>query len=299
MKDPQGAYQSPFKSLYDKLQDIICCSTLPNNYKRLDSTLERKMVEMKRNPSRNNNFKSFDSIIMKFPQFREGLKEIRNIFEQYDEDVNGTIDNEELKKCLHAFEFSISDEEIGDLVAYCDIDDKEGIQLKEFIVVVFLIYLLTDAPASPNTKLKMCSPQIETTLNAIIEVFLFIDKNGVGKLKKKDVVKALNEASPKEKSPSHITHNRFSYEPFFFFDNFNILRSSWFITGKRCVWLLTVALLLMQKKWTGIRTGRLASRNSCSRLSVGSGLSVTMKIMKSSFYMTEAGDMFETRLKVM
>ncbi|XP_042059891.1 probable calcium-binding protein CML22 isoform X2 [Salvia splendens] len=291
MKDPQGAYQSPFKSLYDKLQDIICCSTLPNNYKRLDSTLERKMVEMKRNPSRNNNFKSFDSIIMKFPQFREGLKEIRNIFEQYDEDVNGTIDNEELKKCLHAFEFSISDEEIGDLVAYCDIDDKEGIQLKEFIVVVFLIYLLTDAPASPNT--------IETTLNAIIEVFLFIDKNGVGKLKKKDVVKALNEASPKEKSPSHITHNRFSYEPFFFFDNFNILRSSWFITGKRCVWLLTVALLLMQKKWTGIRTGRLASRNSCSRLSVGSGLSVTMKIMKSSFYMTEAGDMFETRLKVM
>ncbi|XP_042059892.1 probable calcium-binding protein CML22 isoform X3 [Salvia splendens] len=209
MKDPQGAYQSPFKSLYDKLQDIICCSTLPNNYKRLDSTLERKMVEMKRNPSRNNNFKSFDSIIMKFPQFREGLKEIRNIFEQYDEDVNGTIDNEELKKCLHAFEFSISDEEIGDLVAYCDIDDKEGIQLKEFIVVVFLIYLLTDAPASPNTKLKMCSPQIETTLNAIIEVFLFIDKNGVGKLKKKDVVKALNEASPKEKSPSHITHNRF------------------------------------------------------------------------------------------
>ena len=42
-------------------------------------------MEMKRNPSRNNNFKSFDSIIMKFPQFREGLKEIRNIFEQYGE----------------------------------------------------------------------------------------------------------------------------------------------------------------------------------------------------------------------
>lgn len=80
-------------------------------------------------------------------------------------------------------------------------------------------------------KLKMCSPQIETTLNAIIEVFLFLDKNGVGKLKKKDVVKALNEASPKEKSPSHITHNRFSYEPSIFFDNFNILRSSWFITS--------------------------------------------------------------------
>lgn len=61
----------------------------------------------------------------------------------------------------------------------------------------------------------MCSPQIEATFNTIIEVFLFLDKNGVGKLKKKDVVKALNEASPREKSPSHITRSRFSYEPSF------------------------------------------------------------------------------------
>lgn len=71
------------KSLYDKLQDILCCHTLPNNYKRLDATLEKKMMEIKRNPSRNINFRSIDSIIMKFPQFREGLKEIREIFEQY------------------------------------------------------------------------------------------------------------------------------------------------------------------------------------------------------------------------
>lgn len=68
-----------------------------------------------------------------------------------DEDLNGTMDNEELKKCLQASEFSISDEEIGDLISYCDIDEKKGIQLKEFIVLVFLIYLLSEAPASPNT----------------------------------------------------------------------------------------------------------------------------------------------------
>lgn len=61
----------------------------------------------------------------------------------------------------------------------------------------------------------MFSPQIEAIFTMITEVFLFLDKNGVGKLKKKDVVKALNEASPKEKSPSHITRSRFSYEPSF------------------------------------------------------------------------------------
>lgn len=66
-----------------------------------------------------------------------------------DEDLNGTIDNEELKKCLRAFEFDISDEEIDDLLGYCDIE-KEGIQFKEFIVFLCLVYLLTDAPNSPN-----------------------------------------------------------------------------------------------------------------------------------------------------
>ncbi|KAI3459653.1 hypothetical protein Pfo_016316 [Paulownia fortunei] len=211
MKDSQGTSQSSLmhKSLYDKVQDIFCCHILPNIYKRLDTKLERKMMEIKRNASGHSNFKSIDSIIMKFPQLREGLKEIRDVFEQYDEDSNGTIDNEELKKCLHTLEFSVRDEEIDDLFHYCDMDESEGIQFNEFIVLLCLIYLLTDYSTSSHATLKMCSPQIEATFNTIIEVFLFLDKNGDGKLKRKDVVKALNEASPREKSPSHITWTRF------------------------------------------------------------------------------------------
>ena len=58
--------------------------------------------------------------------------------------------------------------------------------------------------------LKMDSPQLEATFDAIVEAFLFLDKNGVGKLNKKDMIKALNEASPWERSPARVTRTRFS-----------------------------------------------------------------------------------------
>ena len=54
------------------------------------------------------------------------------------------------------------------------------------------------------------SPQLQATFNIIIEAFLFLDKKGKGKLNRKDVVQALNEASSLERSPSHVTHTRFS-----------------------------------------------------------------------------------------
>lgn len=57
---------------------------------------------------------------------------------------------------------------------------------------------------------KMGSPELEATFDTIVEAFLFLDKNGVGKLNKEDLIKALNEASPQEKSPARITKSRFS-----------------------------------------------------------------------------------------
>ncbi|CAI9771173.1 unnamed protein product [Fraxinus pennsylvanica] len=208
MKDSQGTSEpcSILKSFSNKVGVLFCCHSLPNTYKRLDTELERKMIEIKRNSSGNKNFRSIDSIILKFPQIRDGLKEIRGVFEKFDEDSNGTIDHEELKKCLQKLQFRVREEEIDDLFYYCDMNENEGIQFNEFIVLLCLIYLLKDCSSS---TLKMELPQIDATFNTTIEVFLFLDKNGEGKLKKKDVVKALNEASPREKSPSHVTRDRF------------------------------------------------------------------------------------------
>lgn len=56
----------------------------------------------------------------------------------------------------------------------------------------------------------MGSPELTATFDSMIDAFLFLDKNGDGKLDKKDMIKAMNDDFPKEKSPTHITMTRFS-----------------------------------------------------------------------------------------
>lgn len=51
---------------------------------------------------------------------------------------------------------------------------------------------------------------VESIFDPIVEVFLFLDKDGKGKLNKADVIKTLNnEDYPLERSPSHVTNMRF------------------------------------------------------------------------------------------
>lgn len=177
----------PLKCLSIKVRSMLYCCSSPNKYERLDAKLERKMVEVKKGSSGYHNFKSINSIIMKFPQLRESLKNIRAVFEQYgkiwlipqfwsfspfqlvikvyckvslafsliDEDSNGTIDQEELKKCLQKLQLHLTKEEVEDLYHSCDIDGHEGIQFNEFIVLLCLIYLLK-GPSSSNTVYTIC-----------------------------------------------------------------------------------------------------------------------------------------------
>lgn len=206
MKDSTGTSCScpSLKSLF------FCHTASENNYTRLDTKLEKKIIEVRKSSSgRRSNFKSIDSIILRFPQFREGLRNIRSVFELYDEDANGAIDRNELKKCLQKLQVNLNEQEVEDLFQSCDIDGSEGIQFNEFIVLLCLIYLLSEPSLSSNSTSKMGSPELEATFDTIVEAFLFLDKNGDGKLNKKDVLKALNEASPREKSPAHITRSRF------------------------------------------------------------------------------------------
>lgn len=65
-----------------------------------------------------------------------------------DEDSNGAIDQEELKKCFSKLEISFSEEEINDLFEACDINEDLGMKFTEFIVLLCLVYLLKDDPAA-------------------------------------------------------------------------------------------------------------------------------------------------------
>ncbi|ONK55539.1 uncharacterized protein A4U43_UnF1960 [Asparagus officinalis] len=51
--------------------------------------------------------------------------------------------------------------------------------------------------------------KLEATFNTIVEAFSFLDKNGDGKLKRKEVILTFGDVSPGEKSPSHVTMERY------------------------------------------------------------------------------------------
>lgn len=64
-----------------------------------------------------------------------------------DEDSNGAIDHEELKRCFEKLKISFTEEEIRDLFEACDIDENLGIKFNEFIVLLCLVYLLNEPAA--------------------------------------------------------------------------------------------------------------------------------------------------------
>ncbi|XWS09137.1 hypothetical protein CRYUN_Cryun40dG0060200 [Craigia yunnanensis] len=167
------------KSLSCRIGGMLCNRGSSNKYTKLDSKLERKMIETKRSASGQSNFKSMDSIILRFPQFRDGMRNLRGVFEQYAENSNGTIDCEELNKCLEKLQLCLR-------ICFIPVTltGVKGYKLNDFIILLCIVYLLMKPSTSP-------------------------DNNGDGKLNKKDMLKTLNEAFPWERSPARVTRTRF------------------------------------------------------------------------------------------
>lgn len=67
-----------------------------------------------------------------------------------DEDSNGSIEPNELKKFLEHLELHLKEQEIENLFEYCDLDGSKGIQFNEFIVLLCLIHLLAEPSSSNN-----------------------------------------------------------------------------------------------------------------------------------------------------
>ncbi|EOY11852.1 hypothetical protein QUC31_001513 [Theobroma cacao] len=173
-----------------------------------ETKLEAKMVEaMQRRASKGTAMKSFNSIILKFPKIDENLRKCKAIFEQFDEDSNGAIDHEELKKCLNKLEVSFTEEEINDLFNACDINEDMGMKFNEFIVLLCLVHLFKDNATSLEAKSRMGMQNLEATFETLVDAFVFLDKNKDGYVSKNEMVQAINESG--ERSSGRIAMKRF------------------------------------------------------------------------------------------
>ncbi|MED6119122.1 putative calcium-binding protein cml21 [Stylosanthes scabra] len=173
-----------------------------------ETKIEAKMVEaMQKRECKGCSMKSFDSIILKFPKIDESFTKCKAIFEQFDEDSNGVIDREELRKSFSKLEISFTEEDLNDLFEACDINKDMGMKFSEFIVLLCLVYLLTDDPAALHIKSQIGLPDLEATFETLVDVFVFLDKNKDGYVSKSEMIEAINESW--EPSSKRIAIKRF------------------------------------------------------------------------------------------
>ncbi|PUZ64025.1 hypothetical protein GQ55_3G111200 [Panicum hallii var. hallii] len=144
---------------------VASMCTEPIKRRRAEKDLDDKVAAAlrERARSRQRTFRTVNSITMRLPRFKDGLRDIKDVFDQYDEDSNGTIDNDELRSCLGKLQVQMSDKEADDVHRYCDVDRRGGIQFQEFVVLLCLMYLLFGPDVTRRVRSPSSSRQSSTT----------------------------------------------------------------------------------------------------------------------------------------
>ncbi|WVZ96252.1 hypothetical protein U9M48_041916 [Paspalum notatum var. saurae] len=184
----------------------------PMRRRRVEKDLDGKVAAAlrERARSRQRAFRSVNSITMRLPRFKDGLRDVKDVFDGFDEDSDGTIDAEELRRCLGKLEVRVSssEQDAGDLHRYCDLDRRSGIQFQEFVVLLCLMYLLFGPDVTRRVS-EFESAKLNYVFDELIDAFLFFDTDGDGQMRRKDVTQRMNEASHQERTPTHITAQLF------------------------------------------------------------------------------------------
>ncbi|KAI5069351.1 hypothetical protein GOP47_0015652 [Adiantum capillus-veneris] len=173
------------------------------------SSIEARMVNAmrERGAAGKSPIKAFNSIIMKFPKIDACFEKVRVTFRKFDKDGSGTIDLEELKECFRQLRVSFTDEEVKAFHQESDMDSSKGVDFKEFIVVLALVYLLGKSNVGPS-KSRIGLPELEATFDTIVDAYLFFDKDGDGYVSKAEIIAATSEFSGK-RSNDQIGIKRF------------------------------------------------------------------------------------------
>lgn len=161
----------------------------PSRPSKIEARMVQAMAE--RAQSGKFGLKSFNSIIMKFPKIDKSFQDVRAVFKKFgklqtglllidtsrmnqahfhcsihhlkllctdrcvctaDANGNGSIDLDELQLCFKELQVAFGAEEVQAFYAECDMDSSHGIDFKEFIVVLALVYLLGAPPTSSGAS---------------------------------------------------------------------------------------------------------------------------------------------------
>eukprot|EP00270_Netrium_digitus_P004896 TRINITY_DN1630_c0_g1_i5.p2 TRINITY_DN1630_c0_g1~~TRINITY_DN1630_c0_g1_i5.p2 ORF type:complete len:222 (-),score=64.76 TRINITY_DN1630_c0_g1_i5:845-1510(-) len=171
--------------------------------KKLQSALKQRTEERKKHGKH----PSFDGILLKFPKIDQAFLQIRKVFDKFDEDHSNTIDLEELRHCLRELKVHVSEQEVLELYKESDMDSANGVEFKEFILTMALVYLLKPLEGSDLTS-RFGLPEVVAAFEIIVEAFLICDMDGDGFLTKEEVKKVFGVT--KESRLNQFARQRFA-----------------------------------------------------------------------------------------
>eukprot|EP01025_Chloroclados_australasicus_P004654 TRINITY_DN11201_c0_g1_i1.p1 TRINITY_DN11201_c0_g1~~TRINITY_DN11201_c0_g1_i1.p1 ORF type:complete len:229 (-),score=46.00 TRINITY_DN11201_c0_g1_i1:278-964(-) len=165
-----------------------------------ESPLDLKLAEaiQQKVQREGSSVKSFDGLMMKFPQLEKGFTKAQQLFQQIDTNKDGTIDILELKNAAHLLGM---DSENGALITFfqaADIDDSQRLEINEFIVLLAICSLLGDN----GSNLEHMDDDILNCLKIVEAAFFYFDSSSDGYMDKSEVFKALDEPGVVEKRQS-------------------------------------------------------------------------------------------------
>mmetsp|Transcript_32384 Transcript_32384/g.79927 ORF Transcript_32384/g.79927 Transcript_32384/m.79927 type:complete len:253 (-) Transcript_32384:329-1087(-) len=146
--------------------------------------------------------KSLNQIVLKFPSILKAFEEIRGIFKQLDTNGNGTIERDEFTAACGKMAAGVSADVIEKIYTEADMDQNGHVNYKEFIIMMAVLFLMTDEAAGEAVQLGQLPGEAEdgqsatlvhTAIQKVLEAFLFFDNDADGYILKDEVHKVISE----------------------------------------------------------------------------------------------------------
>jgi calcium-binding protein CML len=165
---------------------------MERNGNKIDKLMLNAIRKAKRNGARPG---KFNELLLKLPTIKEGFRKVKEVFDELDDNKDGTVDAEEFQRNCQLLGLEQNDPMLMDIYRSADLDGSSKIDIHEFISIVTVVYLLKAEEAKEKIHTS-----IRATLALIEGFFCHFDSSADGYIERVEIIRALGGKSTESSS---------------------------------------------------------------------------------------------------